>query len=122
MSSACRPGESSSPNAAWIPPWAFDEFEDCSDPFAATATRAPAREASHHADEPYALAHEAAPPGEERVAAKRGAGLAGGCGHADLLSGAEASVVVIAQAFAERQQLIGVQGIGQHAGRPKIAA
>ena len=40
-SSACCSGESSSPNAAWIPPCAFAELQDWSEPFVATATRGP---------------------------------------------------------------------------------
>src|SRR5213075_1269672 len=41
-SSACCSGESSSPNAAWIPPCALAELQDWSAPLVATATRAPA--------------------------------------------------------------------------------
>ena len=41
-SAACCSGESSSPNAAWIPPWALAELQDWIDPFVASATRAPA--------------------------------------------------------------------------------
>ena len=42
-SSAWISGESSSPNAAWIPPCAFAELHACSVVFVASATRAPAR-------------------------------------------------------------------------------
>src|SRR3954447_12566045 len=44
-SSACCSGESSSPNAAWMPPCALAELHDSSEPLVATATRAPARSA-----------------------------------------------------------------------------
>ena len=40
-SSAWIAGESSSPNAAWIPPWALAELHACSVVFVATPTRAP---------------------------------------------------------------------------------
>ncbi len=53
-SSACCSGESSSPNAAWIPPCAFAELQDGSEPFAASATRAPARSAETAAARPEA--------------------------------------------------------------------
>src|SRR5262245_15318334 len=53
-SSACRSGESSSPNAAWIPPCALAELHDCPDPFAAIATLAPARSAETAAARPEA--------------------------------------------------------------------
>ena len=53
-SSACCSGESSSPNAAWIPPCALAELHDCSEPFVATATRAPARSAETAAARPEA--------------------------------------------------------------------
>ena len=39
MSSACASGESSSANAAWMPPCAFAELFACSEPFVASATR-----------------------------------------------------------------------------------
>ena len=51
-SSACCSGESSSPNAAWMPPCALAELHDWSEPFAATATRAPARSAETAAARP----------------------------------------------------------------------
>ena len=54
MSSAWSSGESSSPNDAWIPPCAFAELHDWSDPFVATATRAPARSAVTAAASPEA--------------------------------------------------------------------
>ena len=44
-SSACCSGESSSPNAAWMPPCAFAELQAWSEPFVAIAARAPARSA-----------------------------------------------------------------------------
>src|SRR5207249_6351948 len=47
-------GESSSPKAAWIPPWALAELQDWSEPFVATATRAPARSAETAAARPEA--------------------------------------------------------------------
>src|SRR5436190_17372765 len=53
-SSACCSGESSSPNAAWMPPWAFAELQDCRAPLVATATRAPARCAETAAARPEA--------------------------------------------------------------------
>ena len=53
-SSACCSGESSPPNAAWMPPWAFAELHDWSEPFVATATRAPARWADTAPDRPEA--------------------------------------------------------------------
>src|SRR5215831_4182039 len=53
-SSACCSGESSVPNAAWIPPCAFAELHDWTEPFAATATRAPARSAETAAARPEA--------------------------------------------------------------------
>src|ERR671939_2069121 len=53
-SSACCSGESSSARAAWIPPWAFAELHDCSDPLDASATRAPARCAETAAARPEA--------------------------------------------------------------------
>src|SRR5438034_1166049 len=37
-SSACCSGESSSPKAAWMPPWALAELQDWIEPLAATAT------------------------------------------------------------------------------------
>ena len=54
MSSACCSGESSSPNAAWIPPCAFAELQDWIDPFVASATRAPAVSADTAAASPEA--------------------------------------------------------------------
>ena len=54
MSSACCSGESSAPNAAWMPPCAFEELFACSEPFVATATRAPARSADTAAARPEA--------------------------------------------------------------------
>jgi hypothetical protein len=53
-SSACWSGESSSPTAAWIPPWAFAELLDWSEPFVASATRAPAARADTAAARPEA--------------------------------------------------------------------
>ena len=53
-SSACCSGESSAPKAAWIPPWALEELFACSEPFVATATRAPARSAETAAARPEA--------------------------------------------------------------------
>jgi hypothetical protein len=53
-SAACCSGESSSPNAAWMPPCAFAELHDWIDPLAATATRAPARSADTAAASPEA--------------------------------------------------------------------
>ena len=53
-SSACCSGESSSPNAAWIPPCAFAELQDWIDPFVARATRAPAFSADTAAARPEA--------------------------------------------------------------------
>src|SRR5438445_9993670 len=53
-SSACCSGESSSPNAAWMPPCAFAELHDWSAPFVASATRAPARSADTAAASPEA--------------------------------------------------------------------
>ena len=54
MSSAWISGESSSPNEAWIPPCAFAELHDWSDPLVASATRAPARSADTPAASPDA--------------------------------------------------------------------
>ena len=51
---ACSSGESSAPKAAWMPPCAFAELQDWSDPLAATATRAPARSAETAAARPEA--------------------------------------------------------------------
>src|SRR3990172_2814967 len=45
-------GESSSPNAAWIPPCAFAELHACTVVFVARATRAPARSAAAAAASP----------------------------------------------------------------------
>src|SRR5690242_10857000 len=53
-SSACCSGESSSPKAAWMPPCAFAELHDCSEPLVAKATRAPARCAETAAARPEA--------------------------------------------------------------------
>ena len=53
-SSACCSGESSSPKAAWMPPWAFAELQDWSEALAASATRAPARSAETAAASPEA--------------------------------------------------------------------
>jgi hypothetical protein len=53
-SSAWRSGESSSPNEAWMPPWAFAELQDWRAPFVASATRAPARSAETAAARPEA--------------------------------------------------------------------
>ena len=53
-SAACCSGESSSPNAAWIPPCAFAELHDWSAPFVTTATRAPAASALTAAARPEA--------------------------------------------------------------------
>ncbi len=54
MSSAWISGESSAPNAAWIPPWALAELHDWSEPLVASATRAPARSADTDAASPEA--------------------------------------------------------------------
>ena len=51
-SSAWISGESSSPNEAWMPPWAFAELHDWSEPLVATATRAPERSADDRSGEP----------------------------------------------------------------------
>ena len=51
---ACCSGESSSPSAAWMPPCALAELHDWSDPFVASATRAPARSADTAAARPEA--------------------------------------------------------------------
>ena len=53
-SSAWISGESSSPNAAWIPPWAFAELHACSVVFVASPTRTPARSADTAAARPEA--------------------------------------------------------------------
>ena len=53
-SAACCSGESSSPNAAWMPPWAFAELQAWIDPFVARPTRAPARSAETAAASPEA--------------------------------------------------------------------
>src|SRR5947207_15692194 len=53
-SSACCSGESSSPNAAWIPPCALAELQDWSAPFVASPTRAPLRAAETAAASPEA--------------------------------------------------------------------
>src|SRR4051812_23949403 len=53
-SSACCSGESSSPNAAWMPPCAFAELHAWSEPFVASATRAPACSAETAAARPEA--------------------------------------------------------------------
>ena len=53
-SSAWISGESSSPNAAWIPPCAFAELHAWSVVFVASATRAPARSAETPAASPEA--------------------------------------------------------------------
>ncbi len=53
-SSAWMSGESSSPTAAWMPPCALAEFEDCTEPFVASATRAPACSAETVAARPEA--------------------------------------------------------------------
>src|SRR5438034_3919616 len=53
-SSACCSGESSSPNAAWMPPCALAELQDWSAPLVANATRAPARWAETAAARPEA--------------------------------------------------------------------
>ena len=54
MSCACCSGESSSPNAAWMPPWAFAELQDWIEAFVARATRAPTRSAETAAASPEA--------------------------------------------------------------------
>ena len=54
MSSAWISGESSSPNEAWMPPCAFAELQDWSEPLVATATRAPERCAETAAASPEA--------------------------------------------------------------------
>jgi len=53
-SSACCAGESSLPNAAWIPPCAFDELFACKVVFVARPTRAPERSAETAAASPAA--------------------------------------------------------------------
>ena len=53
-SSAWISGESSSPNAAWMPPCAFEELFAWRVVFVATATRAPARSAETAAARPAA--------------------------------------------------------------------
>jgi len=53
-SSACCSGESSSPNDAWIPPWAFAELQAWIEPLVARAVRAPARYADTAAASPEA--------------------------------------------------------------------
>src|SRR6266516_6873932 len=53
-SSACCSGESSSPNAAWIPPCALAELQDWRAPLVASATRAPDRWAETAAARPEA--------------------------------------------------------------------
>ena len=53
-SSAWISGESSSPNAAWMPPCAFAELHACSVVFVAMPTRAPARSAETAAASPAA--------------------------------------------------------------------
>ena len=54
MSSACCSGESSAPNAAWMPPCALEELFAWSEPLVASATRAPARSAETAAASPEA--------------------------------------------------------------------
>src|ERR1700704_4889256 len=54
MSTPCCSGESSAPKEAWMPPWALEEFFACSEPFVASATRAPARSAETAAASPEA--------------------------------------------------------------------
>src|SRR5438105_780022 len=51
---ACWSGESSSPNAAWMPPCALAELHDWIEPFVARATRAPDRLAETAAASPEA--------------------------------------------------------------------
>src|SRR5438046_3286813 len=53
-SCACCSGESSSPNAAWMPPCALAELHDWIEPFVARATRAPLRSAETAAASPEA--------------------------------------------------------------------
>ena len=53
-SAACCSGESSSSNAAWMPPCAFAELHDCSASFVTRATRAPAASALTAAARPEA--------------------------------------------------------------------
>jgi len=53
-SCACCSGESSSPNAAWMPPWALAELQDWIEPFVARAARAPERSAETAAASPEA--------------------------------------------------------------------
>src|SRR5438105_244621 len=53
-SCACCSGESSSPNAAWMPPCALAELQDWIEPFVARATRAPDRSAETTAASPEA--------------------------------------------------------------------
>ena len=53
-SSAWISGESSSPNAAWMPPWAFAELQACRVVFVAMPTLAPAPSAETAAARPAA--------------------------------------------------------------------
>ena len=53
-SAACCSGESSSPNAAWMPPCALAELQAWIEPFVASPTRAPARSAETAAASPEA--------------------------------------------------------------------
>ena len=53
-SAACCSGESSSPNAAWIPPCALAELQAWIEPLVASPTRAPARSAETAAARPEA--------------------------------------------------------------------
>src|SRR5438309_767602 len=53
-SCACRSGESSSANAAWMPPCALAELHDWMEPLVASATRAPDRSAETAAASPEA--------------------------------------------------------------------
>ena len=51
-SSAWTDGASSSPSAAWMPPWALAVFEDARPSLVASSTRAPAAEADSAAVSP----------------------------------------------------------------------
>src|SRR6476646_1941478 len=52
MSDACWSGESSSPTAAWIPPWALAVLHDAFEPFVTCRTSAPERRAAQAAERP----------------------------------------------------------------------
>ena len=52
MSDACWSGESSSPTAAWIPPWALAVLHDAFEPFVTCRTSAPERRPDQAAERP----------------------------------------------------------------------